>query len=171
MYGQDVVIYVQSMRGSGSVEFDSEGSILFASHLRIDGEDVYTDGEVQISISGSEGFVDLTLHQPSDEQQRKWAEMNRKGNLVARKLSGPFYLKDGEMRPLHERFALADQAWGSTKERIVLGVRSIQFVERPVGLTPEYDPVRLRKALRDSERGGVSIPEPIVDADPGDEDD
>ena len=152
-YGQHVVIYVESVSGSSRVDYGKEGSILFATHLSIDGEGVYTDGEVRLRLSGSESFVYLELPQPTEEAQLAWAELNRKHNQSCRKLHGPIYLKDGKAQPLHERFSLDEVNYGSSEKCVSLAVRSIEFVERPLTgyINDEYDPVSLRVALRASQ--------------------
>ena len=116
----DVAIQLESIKGSDRVEFGTDGSILFARFLEIDGEEVFTEGEVSIHMRSSEGFVELHLQRPTQEWD-EWANEN----LTVR---GEWRRRGYEN--LRERFTdPADFLDGTNEDLLILGVRSLALIE------------------------------------------
>ena len=116
----DVVMHVESIKGSSRVELGSEGSILFAMYLEIDGEEVVTEGEVSIRVGATEGFVEVHLSKPTEEYQA-WADEHLTSRAERRK-HGYEHLRDRFDDP-------ADYLDGTDENVLILGVRSFSMVE------------------------------------------
>ena len=116
----DVEIHVSAHKGAASCALGTEGSILFARHLKINGEEFFTEGNVAIEIGGSEGFVYLKLERPTEEYQA-WANEN----MISRSEHREF----GYNR-IREHFDDPEEYIDGTDDDVLLlGVRSLSFVE------------------------------------------
>lgn len=145
MYDHVVKIYADSVKGNGSVAWESEGSILFAQHLEIDGEGVMTEGTISLDSDGSEGFLLLALYEPTAEQQERW---RKTGHTEDRPLVGPFVLRGGEIVKLRDTLALDDVS-EMDETKIVLMVRSFDIVKKKS--LKNWEPAEMRQALRASQ--------------------
>lgn len=142
-------VKVYSIRGSSRVDFSEKGSLLFANHLEIDGETVYTEGDVKLVFS-SEGFLQLELHEPTDEQREAWKEQHVEHMEYWRELNGPYVMRDESAVHMRETLTL-DEVADLTDEVITLMVRSIEFTEADDYANGAGRNTAIRMALRKQE--------------------
>ena len=110
----DVKIYVLSWKGDSQAQFGEVGSSLMSRHLVINGEDVFTSGQVKIGMDGSSGFVWLELYEPSDE----YRELAAQGDF-----------DPGSLKEVRARFTENEYLWGTDENVLLLPLRSVEFRE------------------------------------------
>lgn len=135
---------------SRAAEFGEPDSVLFANHLEIDGDPVLTEGDVRLVLDGSEGFLQLELHEPSSEQHERWKQMHAEFPEYWRELQGPHVMRGGAAVHLRETLTL-DEVAEMNDEVVVLLVRSIEF-EEPEELKSDLRDTKIRVALREKAR-------------------
>lgn len=107
----DVEIHVSAHKGDSRVDLGTKGSILFARHLKINGEEFFTEGNVSIEIGG---FLYLKLERPTEEYQA----------MVSRSEHREF----GYDR-IRENFTdPAEYMDGTDDDVLLLGIRELSFL-------------------------------------------
>lgn len=114
----DVILYVQSIKGSSAAFPGTRNSLIFVRTLSIDGEEVVTDGAVKlVSDTGNEGFLILELHEVSEERRRERKLWLEQGLVV----------KVNELSEIRSRFSLEEVEEGTDESVIRLHVRSLDL--------------------------------------------
>ncbi len=145
-----IKVNVYSIRGSSRVDLGEEGSLLFANHLEIDGETVYTEGDVHLAFS-SEGFLQLEFHEPTAEQREAWKLAHADHPEYWHELVSPHVMHDDTAVLYRDTLSLGEVADGITDEMFAIMVRSIEFEERDDYAAGGYRNTSIRKALRDQD--------------------
>ena len=154
MVDHTVKIYVMSVWGEGRVDYGEKPSILFSNHMEIDGHEVLTDGSVTMSIGPHDGFVELELHEPTEEyieQVRKHCEEN--GHFYE-KPSGPRYFNPSTRKlvSLRDWIPADDFLDGTTDKVLRLAVRSFEIAEAPRPF-PEQRRAEIKRLDREAQSG------------------
>lgn len=124
-----VKVYIKSIKGSSRCQPGEKDSIVFARFLELDGMEVYTEGEVKLTSAGSEGFLMLELHRPTPERLA-WMRGYTK--------SAAQWRSEG-YDAIRALFADPDDYMeGTDDDVLILGVRSIEYVESK---WPQPEPV------------------------------
>ena len=157
MFDHIVKIYVMSAWGKGRVDYHETPSILFCNHMEIDGYDVLTDGSVTMTIGPHDGFIELEMHEPTQEwieKHKKACEENEENGLFYEEPTGPRYFNPDTNKfiPLRDWLTADDLLDGTDDEKIRLAVHSFEIVESP----KEYPGGRraeIRKLAREAQGG------------------
>lgn len=117
----DAVLEVKAIKGSEHVPLGTKNSIMFSVNLILDGEVMWTEGEVRLVIDSSEGFPMLELHRPTEEHV-KWLQKYTKPS--PKRFFGWNNIRTKYDDP-------GDHMEGTDQDVLILGLSSLEIREIP----------------------------------------